>query len=748
MRVSNRHQLREDARSSGKYAAPRLVRGHAFTPAPIQRPVLKKSRAVSISYRRLKSTCLTQATAAPLVTSQMGPAPVPPPIEPVIVDYSIYTVAPNAKMLRGTCRCERLKYEVEYGMKRGTTDNSYLLTTPGATVLIDVPYEAYGDKFVSAVESEVPLTSLTHLIITQLDTKSVPSLELLLARRKEVADASATVVGPLQVVLSNPALRLLQPALGEKADKAHLLTSVQLVVARSGAQVAPCGPGEEDQLQAFLTPTPRWPDLLVVHDPVNRLLFSSKLFAAHVAPSEGEALDENGWEGFGDDWRYYFECMLAPSARQAAAALDKLDLVPARRRPGTAPKRVNKTSAALRSFFRSLLRLEKVAAADAEGPAPATTAGAAASEGVTPGSGPLPVCMLLPMHGPGVSSAVTQLLQEYRKWADEQIKAAATTCAAVFYASAYGNTAALAQAISRGITKGGVAVETVNLELASLQEVSEAVSRSQGFVLGSPTLGGHMPTQVSVAMGAILREPSAKAMPCGVFGSFGWSGEAVDEMEGRLRDAGFGFAFDSIRVKFKPTAKDLSLCEESGRALAQSIKKRAKTKELSAAPGTRALNASGPQLAMGRVVGSLSVLTAKDEDVTSTMLASWISQASFDPPGVTVAVKKDRTIEKLLVVGGKFAVSMVAEGRERPIMKALSRPFSPGEDRLAGLDTVPSPHLGVPLLKTANSFLECSVVTRMEAGDHYLIYAHVLDGKVLDENAPTAVHHRKVGNHY
>ncbi len=72
---------------------------------------------------------------------------------------------------------------------------------------------------------------------------------------------------------------------------------------------------------------------------------------------------------------------------------------------------------------------------------------------------------------------------------------------------------------------------------------------------GSPTLGGHMPTQVSVAMGTILRDPTSKAMPCGVFGSFGWSGEAVDEMEGRLRDAGFGFAFKSIRVKFKPTAK-------------------------------------------------------------------------------------------------------------------------------------------------------------------------------------------------
>lgn len=48
---------------------------------------------------------------------------------------------------------------------------------------------------------------------------------------------------------------------------------------------------------------------------------------------------------------------------------------------------------------------------------------------------------------------------------------------------------------------------------------------------------------------------------------------------------------------------------------------------------------------MGRVVGSLTVLTAKDEDASSAMLASWVSQASFNPPGLTVSIKKDRAME-------------------------------------------------------------------------------------------------------
>eukprot|EP00983_Pelagomonas_calceolata_P001602 53806-Pelagomonas_calceolata.AAC.3 len=41
--------------------------------------------------------------------------------------------------------------------------------------------------------------------------------------------------------------------------------------------------------------------------------------------------NHGSWEAFKEDWRYFFECMLAPSPRQAATALDKLPIVPANR---------------------------------------------------------------------------------------------------------------------------------------------------------------------------------------------------------------------------------------------------------------------------------------------------------------------------------------------------------------------------------------------------------------------------------
>jgi flavin reductase (DIM6/NTAB) family NADH-FMN oxidoreductase RutF len=78
----------------------------------------------------------------------------------------------------------------------------------------------------------------------------------------------------------------------------------------------------------------------------------------------------------------------------------------------------------------------------------------------------------------------------------------------------------------------------------------------------------------------------------------------------------------------------------------------------------------------------------------------------------------------------------------------MSRPFTPGEDRLAALPTTESEVSGCPVLADSHAVLDCKVVSRMDAGDHTVIYAEVEGGHVNKENELTAVLHRKVGNHY
>ncbi|BAC89717.1 diflavin flavoprotein [Gloeobacter violaceus] len=390
-----------------------------------------------------------------------------------------------------------------------------------------------------------------------------------------------------------------------------------------------------------------------------------------------DALFDESGTATGEDARYFYDCLMASQARQVEAVLDRLAEWPAR--------------------------------------------------------------VIAPVHGPLLRSGGLDLISHYRRWNRAQIEKTLTV--ALLYASAYGSTATLAQALAHGITKAGVGVETINCEFATPEEIREVVSRADGFVIGSPTLGGHAPTQIQTALGIVLAT-APKSQLTGVFGSFGWSGEAIDLLEGKLRNAGYSFGFETIRVKFKPNAGTLQECEEAGTDFAQTLKKTRKARQ------GRAPAASTPvEQAAGRIVGSLCVVTARREEVSSAMLASWVTQATFNPPGLTVAVAKERAIESLLYPGDAFVLNILEDGQHLPLMKHFLKPFAPGQDRFAGVATRAAAN-GSPILSEALAYLECRVEGRMDCGDHWLVYCVAEGGDVLNPNGKTAVHFRSTGTHY
>ena len=129
------------------------------------------------------------------------------------------------------------------------------------------------------------------------------------------------------------------------------------------------------------------------------------------------------------------------------------------------------------------------------------------------------------------------------------------------------------------------------------------------------------------------------------------------------------------------------------------------------------------------------------------MLASWVTQASFDPPGFTVAVAKDRAIESLMQVEDSFVLNILEEGKYQPLMKHFLKRFRPGADRFEGVN-VQTANNGSPILVDALAYLECEVVSRMECSDHWIVYSKVSNGRVSNPDGLTATHHRKVGNYY
>ena len=55
---------------------------------------------------------------------------------------------------------------------------------------------------------------------------------------------------------------------------------------------------------------------------------------------------------------------------------------------------------------------------------------------------------------------------------------------------------------------------------------------------------------------------------------------------------------------------------------------------------------------------------------------------------------------------------------------------------------------GCAIVTQALSYMECEVEERMECGDHWVVLAKVRDGKLLQDEGLTAIHHRKTGTSY
>ena len=570
-------------------------------------------------------------------------------------DVQVFPVAADTRVLRSRT-WERLKFEIEYALQKGTTANSYLIEAD-KTALFSPPGESFTKIFLAALQERIDPQNIDYLILGHINPNRAATLKALLE-----------IVPQITIVCTNPGAISLRKILeGQELN-------IQVI---KGEETLDLGRGH--LLEFIPTPNPRYPDHLCTYDRATEVLYTDKLFGCHVC---GDRVFDEGWTIDLEDRRYYFDCLMAPHARQILNSLDKI---------ANKPARVYATG-----------------------------------------------------HGSLVRYSLIELTADYRNWAQQQSDRDLSV--ALIYASAYGNTATIAQAIARGITKAGVAVESINAESAKPEEIEQAIDKSAGFIMGSPTLGGHAPTQIQTALGIVLAN-AAKTQLAGVFGSFGWSGEAVDLLENKFRNAGYKMGFEPIRVKFTPTDAVLKTCEEAGTDFAQALKKaQRKSKKVRQAGGI-ASEVDRTAQAVGRLVGSMCIVTTKKEEVSGAMLASWVSQATFNPPGLTVAVAKERAIESLLYKGNNFVLNVLPEGKHLGLMKHFLKPFAPGEDRFEGVATEEAAN-GSPILTDSLAYLECQVANRMECGDHWLVYAVAEQGKVFNPDAVTAIHHRKSGTHY
>ena len=544
---------------------------------------------------------------------------------------------------------DRDRFDIEFGLQNGTTYNSYIIRGE-KVALVDTSHEKFRQLYLDALQNEIDLKTVDYLVISHTEPDHSGLVKDVLALAPHL-----TVVG------SKVALQFLDDLVHQPYER---------LVVKNGNTL---DLGNGHRLEFVNAPNLHWPDTIFTYDHGDQILFTCDAFGLHYCSDD---LYDEDLAAISPDYRFYYDCLMAPNARSVLSAMKRMD---------------------------------------------------ALGE----------VSLVANGHGPVLRHNTRELMDRYRNWSQAQAKA--EKMAAVFYISDYGYSDRLSQAIARGITKAGVGVEMVDLKSNDPQEIQEITSRASALIIGMPPLSGNHLKEITKNIGTILAAANKKQL-VSMFESYGGDDEPIDPLLTKFFEVHLKQAFTPIRVKDIPNEMTYQLCEEAGTDLGQALTLSTKVKQ------RKSLDNDLDQ-AIGRISGGLYIITAKKSDLTGAMLASWVTQASFNPPGFTVAVAKDRAIESLMQVGDKFVLNVLEEGNYQGLMKHFLKRFPPGADRFAGVETQTAKN-GSPVLAKALAYLECEVVSRMECSDHWIVYSKVSDGRVSKTEGLTAVHHRKVGNYY
>jgi flavorubredoxin len=186
----------------------------------------------------------------------------------------------------------------------------------------------------------------------------------------------------------------------------------------------------------------------------------------------------------------------------------------------------------------------------------------------------LEIDMIATLHGPILRENPKQYIDYYRKWSQDNYKDTAhgKKILSIFYLTSYKNTKDMAEAIFEGAESVDGIIANV-YDLASIEESNmiNILEESHGILIGTPTINADAPKPVWDLLSCMMLLEK-KGKTGGAFGSYGWSGEAVDMILHRLKSLNFKVPpLDSMKIKLIPTKEELAQCYDFGIEFAEII---------------------------------------------------------------------------------------------------------------------------------------------------------------------------------
>lgn len=180
----------------------------------------------------------------------------------------------------------------------------------------------------------------------------------------------------------------------------------------------------------------------------------------------------------------------------------------------------------------------------------------------------LPICMICPSHGVIWKDNPMQIVNQYLTWANAYQENQVT----LVYDTMWQSTRLMAEAIADGIQQAApdTTVKIFNIAKDDKNDVLTEIFRSKAVLVGSPTINyGH-----SFAIAGLLEMMKGlkfKKKKAAAFGSYGWSGDAVKQINALLTEAGFELVNEGIAKLWVPDDTALEDCRQYGRNFAENL---------------------------------------------------------------------------------------------------------------------------------------------------------------------------------
>ena len=176
----------------------------------------------------------------------------------------------------------------------------------------------------------------------------------------------------------------------------------------------------------------------------------------------------------------------------------------------------------------------------------------------------LPIAMICPSHGPLLREKPLAAVAAYKDWSQPPTNG---TKVLLLTLSPHGNTRDMAHFVRAGLESRGLEVAERAIIDVPPQELRTLLEETDALVVATPTINRDAPPPVWQAL-SLLSSVTPRGKVGAVFGSYGWSGEAVKLVEDRLTGLKYKLAAPGILFRFKPTVDDQQACRTFGEKIA------------------------------------------------------------------------------------------------------------------------------------------------------------------------------------